>query len=47
MSWYNRSVIKERITMDEIEKKLQNPNLSESERRMLEIAKETGLKRII
>lgn len=31
----------------EIEKSLENPNLSESQRRMLEIAKECGLKRII
>lgn len=33
--------------MSEIEKSLQNKNLSESERRMLELAKECGLKRII
>lgn len=31
----------------EIDKQLENPNLSESERRMLEIAKSIGLKRII
>lgn len=31
---------------DEIEKKLNNPNLSDSEKRMLEIAHSIGLKRI-
>jgi hypothetical protein len=33
--------------MSEIDKKLQNKNLSEAEKRMLEIAKEIGLKRMI
>ena len=33
--------------MSEIDKSLKNPNLSEAERRVLEIAKEFGLKRII
>ena len=32
--------------LSEIEKSLQNPKLSESERRVLEIAKECGLKRL-
>lgn len=32
--------------MTEIEERLKNPNLSESERRMLELAKECGLKRL-
>lgn len=32
---------------NEIDKKLKNPKLSESEKRVLEIAKECGLKRII
>ena len=31
----------------EIDKKLENPNLSESQRRVLEIGKECGLKRMI
>lgn len=31
----------------EIDKKLENPNLSDAERRMLEIAKAMGLKRIM
>ncbi len=31
----------------EIDKKLKNKNLSESERKVLEIAKQIGLKRII
>jgi hypothetical protein len=33
--------------MDEIKQSLQNKNLSESERRVKEIAQEIGLKRII
>lgn len=33
--------------MNEIDESLKNPNLSESERRALEIAKSLGLKRII
>ncbi len=33
--------------MSEIEQSLQNKNLSESQKRMQEIAKECGLKRII
>lgn len=33
--------------MSEIDKKLQKQNLSESEKRVLEIAKECGLKRVI
>lgn len=32
--------------MSEIDKRLENPNLSESERRVLEIGKEIGLKRM-
>lgn len=33
--------------MDEIDKSLQNPKLNDSERRVKEIAKECGLKRMI
>lgn len=33
--------------MNEIDKKLENKNLSESERRVLEIAKECSLKRFM
>lgn len=35
------------MNQSEIDKKLENPNLSETERRMLELAKEVGLKRVI
>lgn len=35
------------MEQSEIDKSLENKNLSESERRVLEIAKECGLKRII
>lgn len=31
----------------EIDKQLSNPNLSEAEKRLLELAKESGLKRVI
>lgn len=33
--------------MSEIDERLKNPNLSESERRVLEIAKECGFKRFM
>lgn len=35
------------MTTNELEKSLTNPNLSESEKRVKEIAKQCGLKRII
>lgn len=38
---YNRGIITERITMDK------KPELSDAEKRVREIAKECGLKRII
>ena len=40
-------VIQAAKEISEVDRKLKNPNLSESERRVLEIGKECGLKRMI
>lgn len=44
---YNGNVNKRKDNMDEVSQSLQNKNLSESEKRVKEIARECGLKRMI